>query len=146
LAGTTDTKVGGRVRSDYTPDGYILDQGYAIFIEEYPTSKQLLDYNSLQLKQFSPGAGVKLSGREELALPNSPSYLKVASSSLNKTNVDNTFSYSNIENTSVLSPSPNTSQTGAVQDPPQHAMKQNAKSATKGKILLVITIYLSTAF
>jgi hypothetical protein len=67
LAGTTDTKVGGKVRSDYTPDGYILDRGFAVFIEEYPTSEQFLDYDSLQLKQFSPGARVKLSGREELA-------------------------------------------------------------------------------
>ncbi len=61
------TKIGGWVRSDYTPDGYILDRGFAIFIQEYPTSKQLLCYNSLQVKQFPPGAWVKLSGREELA-------------------------------------------------------------------------------
>jgi hypothetical protein len=44
-----------------------LDRGFAVFIEEYPTSEQFLDYDSLQLKQFSPGARVKLSGREELA-------------------------------------------------------------------------------
>ena len=63
----------GRVRSDYTPDGYILDRvGFAFFIEEYPTSKQLLDYDYLQLKQFSPGARVNLSGREELAAVSDP--------------------------------------------------------------------------
>lgn len=56
------THVGGRVRSDYTHDGYILDRGFAVFIEEYPQSKKMLDYDALQLKQFLPGAKVKLLG------------------------------------------------------------------------------------
>jgi hypothetical protein len=90
----------------------------------------------IPIKQTRPQSGRPPLNFNDSSLSNSPSYLKVASSSrFNKTNVDITFtfSYTNIENTSVLSPSPNTSQTGAVQDPPQHAMKQNVKSATKGK-------------
>ena len=68
----SDAKVGGRVRSDYTDDGYILDRGFAVFIEEYPTSKILIDYNELNLQQFLPGARVKLSGRETLAAVSDP--------------------------------------------------------------------------
>jgi len=48
--------VGGRVRSTTTEDGYILDHGFAVFIEEYPNSKALFDYENLKLKQFDPGA------------------------------------------------------------------------------------------
>ncbi|KAL7490061.1 hypothetical protein ACHAW6_015801 [Cyclotella cf. meneghiniana] len=63
----SDVKLGGRVRSDYTSDGYTLDRGFAVFIQEYPTSQQLLDYDSLRLAQFRPGARVKLADTEELA-------------------------------------------------------------------------------
>ena len=67
-----DDASGGRVRSDYTEDGYILDRGFAVFIEEYPQSKQLLDYDALGLKQFLPGAKVKLLGRDKLASVSDP--------------------------------------------------------------------------
>ena len=67
----SDSAVGGRVRSDYT-DGFILDRGFAVFIEEYPLSKQLLDYDALGLKQFWPGARVKLKGRDKLASVSDP--------------------------------------------------------------------------
>ena len=59
-----DSQLGGRVRSDLTEDGYILDRGFAVFIEEYPISKRILDYESLHLKQFLPGALVKVRGRD----------------------------------------------------------------------------------
>ena len=65
-------RVGGRVRSDFTDDGYLLDRGFAVFIEEYPTSKILLDYNELKLQQFLPGAIVKLPGRDGLAAVSDP--------------------------------------------------------------------------
>lgn len=48
--------LGGRVQSDVTEDGYILDRGFAVFIEEYPFAKKLLDYDGLKLKRFEPGA------------------------------------------------------------------------------------------
>lgn len=51
---------GGRVQSDVTDDGFILDRGFAVFIEQYPLSRQLLDYEALELGQFLPGAMVKL--------------------------------------------------------------------------------------
>lgn len=49
--------LGGRVKSDYV-DGYILDRGFAVFIEEYPMAKELLDYEELNLKKFWPGAKI----------------------------------------------------------------------------------------
>mmetsp|Transcript_30240 Transcript_30240/g.96459 ORF Transcript_30240/g.96459 Transcript_30240/m.96459 type:complete len:522 (-) Transcript_30240:191-1756(-) len=53
--------VGGRIRSDKV-DGYILDRGFQVFIEQYPESKAELDYSALGLKQFEPGAVVRREG------------------------------------------------------------------------------------
>jgi phytoene dehydrogenase-like protein len=64
--------VGGRVRSDFTDDGFILDRGFAVFIEAYPQSQELLDYKALGLNQFLPGARVKLQNRETFALVSDP--------------------------------------------------------------------------
>jgi phytoene dehydrogenase-like protein len=60
-------KLGGRVTSEKTDDGFVLDEGFAVFIEEYPEVKKILDYDALELKQFLPGAKVKLKGRKDLA-------------------------------------------------------------------------------
>ena len=68
----SDSSVGGRVRSDLTDDGYILDRGFAVFIEQYPSSLQLLDYDALELQQFLPGAKVKLSDQDKLASVSDP--------------------------------------------------------------------------
>ena len=68
----SDSFIGGRVRSDYTDDGYILDRGFAVFIEQYPKSLQLLDYDALELQQFLPGAKVKLSDQDKLASVSDP--------------------------------------------------------------------------
>jgi len=68
----SDSSVGGRVRSDYTDDGFILDRGFAVFIEQYPKSLQLLDYDALELQQFLPGAKVKLSDQDKLASVSDP--------------------------------------------------------------------------
>lgn len=57
---------GGRVRSDVTDDGFVLDRGFAVFIEEYPLSKKLFDYESLKLGRFQPGALVKISPNDPL--------------------------------------------------------------------------------
>jgi len=62
-----DSAVGGRVRSDVTEDGFILDRGFAVFIEQYPTAREILDYDGLELRRFLPGAKVKLRDRERLA-------------------------------------------------------------------------------
>ena len=48
--------VGGRVRTDRTEDGYLLDRGFQVFIEDYPEARRVLDYEQLQLQRFWPGA------------------------------------------------------------------------------------------
>lgn len=59
--------LGGRVQSDFTKDGIVLDRGFAVFIEEYPLAKQLIDYHDLQLGKFLPGALVKIKDSDKLA-------------------------------------------------------------------------------
>ena len=62
-----DATLGGRVRSDKTPDGYTLDRGFAVFIEDYPAARTVLDYDQLKLKPFLPGALVKITETSDLA-------------------------------------------------------------------------------
>lgn len=59
--------LGGRVQSDLTNGGFVLDRGFAVFIEEYPFSKQLLNYDDLKLGKFLPGALVKIKDSDKLA-------------------------------------------------------------------------------
>ncbi len=54
-----DKNVGGRVKTDFI-DGFLLDRGFQVFIENYPYSKSIFDYNSLNLQPFLPGAFVKI--------------------------------------------------------------------------------------
>jgi len=49
------TVVGGRIKTDES-DGYLMDRGFQVFLTEYPEAKKILDYNSLHLKAFDPGA------------------------------------------------------------------------------------------
>jgi hypothetical protein len=53
------------VRTDLTTDGYILDRGFAVFVEDYPASRKLLDYGALDLRRFEPGALVGLRLRRD---------------------------------------------------------------------------------
>lgn len=76
-----DSEVGGRVMSETTDDGFVLDKGFAVFIEEYPEAKKLLDYDALKLKPFLPGALVKLKSRNRLARVADP--LRVPADTLN---------------------------------------------------------------
>jgi phytoene dehydrogenase-like protein len=46
---------GGRVRTDAV-NGFHLDRGFQVLLTAYPEAKRLLDYGSLQLKKFEPGA------------------------------------------------------------------------------------------
>jgi len=62
----SESQLGGRVMSETTADGYVLDKGFAVFIEEYPEAKKLLDYDALKLRPFLPGALVKLKSRNQL--------------------------------------------------------------------------------
>jgi len=49
---------GGRVRTDVHEQGYLLDRGFQVFIEEYPEAQALFNssYEALELRQFLPGA------------------------------------------------------------------------------------------
>lgn len=55
-------RVGGRVMTDEV-DGFLLDRGFQVFLTGYPAARELLDYASLELKEFYPGALVQLDGQ-----------------------------------------------------------------------------------
>ena len=50
--------VGGRVRSDVI-DGFTLDRGFQLYNPCYAEGKRLLDYQSLDLKPFTPGVAIR---------------------------------------------------------------------------------------
>ena len=50
--------VGGRVRSDVI-DGFTLDRGFQLYNPSYAEGKRLLDYQSLDLKPFTPGVAIR---------------------------------------------------------------------------------------
>lgn len=47
--------VGGRVRTDAV-DGFLLDRGFQVLLTAYPTTREVLDYDRLDLRPFEPGA------------------------------------------------------------------------------------------
>lgn len=47
--------VGGRVRSDRVA-GFTLDRGFQVFFTAYPAAQRQLDYTTLNLRRFEPGA------------------------------------------------------------------------------------------
>jgi phytoene dehydrogenase-like protein len=49
--------VGGRVRSDVV-EGFLCDRGFQVFNPWYPTAKDLLDYNALDLHPLSASTGM----------------------------------------------------------------------------------------
>lgn len=54
--------VGGRVRTDTHPDGFLLDRGFQIFLTSYPEAQESLDYAALDLRPFYAGALVHWNG------------------------------------------------------------------------------------
>jgi len=54
--------VGGRVRTDRV-EGFLLDRGFQVLQTAYPEARRVLDYPSLNLKPFYPGALVYWGGR-----------------------------------------------------------------------------------
>ncbi len=48
--------VGGRMRTDRTPSGFVLDRGFQVFNTSYPQVKKRLELRPLQLRPFTPGA------------------------------------------------------------------------------------------
>jgi len=57
-----DDGVGGRVRSDRC-EGYILDRGFAVFLDGYPESKKQLDFDDLRLHSYWAGSMVQYQGK-----------------------------------------------------------------------------------
>tara|TARA_R110002049_G_scaffold50370_2_gene142973 strand:- start:26372 stop:27694 length:1323 start_codon:yes stop_codon:yes gene_type:complete len=55
-------RVGGRVRSDVV-DGFTLDYGFQVLLTAYPACQALLDYDSLRLRRFNPGALIRSRGK-----------------------------------------------------------------------------------
>ncbi|RZL13130.1 MAG: FAD-dependent oxidoreductase, partial [Hymenobacter sp.] len=62
--------VGGRVRTDLTPDGFRLDRGFQILLTNYPEARRMFDYGALNLKAYRSGALIQLPGGEETTLEN----------------------------------------------------------------------------
>jgi protoporphyrinogen oxidase len=54
--------VGGRVRTDHV-DGFLLDRGFQVLLENYPEARRVLDYPALDLKPFEAGALIWFAGR-----------------------------------------------------------------------------------
>ena len=62
--------VGGRVRTDVTPDGFRLDRGFQILLTNYPEARRMFDYGALNLKSFRSGAVIRLANGHETTLEN----------------------------------------------------------------------------
>jgi phytoene dehydrogenase-like protein len=62
--------VGGRVRTDVTPDGFRLDRGFQILLNNYPEARRMFDYGALNLKQYRSGAIIRLANGQETTLEN----------------------------------------------------------------------------
>jgi len=58
-------RVGGRVKTDVV-DGYQLDHGFQVLLTAYPAAKKYLDFESLDLQKFLPGASVFRNGRQAI--------------------------------------------------------------------------------
>ncbi|TVQ52457.1 MAG: FAD-dependent oxidoreductase [Phycisphaerales bacterium] len=50
---------GGRVRTDFV-DGFRLDRGFQVLLTAYPETQRVLDYDALDLRNFYPGARVRV--------------------------------------------------------------------------------------
>ena len=50
-----EDRAGGRIKTDHE-GGFLLDHGFQVFLDAYPEAKNQLDYQSLNLKSFNPGA------------------------------------------------------------------------------------------
>jgi phytoene dehydrogenase-like protein len=55
--------VGGRVRTDHSADGFLLDRGFQALFTAYPAAREHLDYKALNLRAFAPGVTIIKDGR-----------------------------------------------------------------------------------
>ncbi len=54
--------VGGRIQTD-RQDGYLLDRGFQVLQTAYPEARRELDFSTLNLHCFAPGAMIRFRGR-----------------------------------------------------------------------------------
>lgn len=54
--------VGGRARTDDV-DGFLLDRGFQVLLTAYPEAQHVLNYGTLELARFAPGALVRYRGK-----------------------------------------------------------------------------------
>lgn len=47
---------GGRIATETTPEGFVLDHGFQVILDSYPTAGNLLDFSSLRPRYFESGA------------------------------------------------------------------------------------------
>lgn len=57
--------VGGRVKTDIVK-GYQLDHGFQVLLTAYPAAQKYLDFRSLELQKFVPGAAIFKSGKQKV--------------------------------------------------------------------------------
>jgi len=58
-------RVGGRVKTDRV-NGYQLDHGFQVLLSAYPAAQKYLDYDSLDLQPFLPGASIFKSSKQKI--------------------------------------------------------------------------------
>jgi protoporphyrinogen oxidase len=58
-------RAGGRVKTDIV-DGYQLDHGFQVLLDAYPMARKYLDYPTLELQKFLPGAQIFKAGKCEI--------------------------------------------------------------------------------
>ena len=58
-------RVGGRVKTDIV-DGYQLDRGFQVLLTAYPAAQKYLNFESLELQNFLPGASIYKNGKQEI--------------------------------------------------------------------------------
>jgi protoporphyrinogen oxidase len=56
-------RVGGRVKTDVV-NGYQLDHGFQVLLTAYPAAQKYLDFKTLELQKFVPGAAIFKSGKQ----------------------------------------------------------------------------------
>lgn len=53
-------QVGGRVRTDRTTDGFLLDRGFQVLLSAYPEARRALDFAALKPRAFRSGAVIRM--------------------------------------------------------------------------------------
>lgn len=55
--------IGGRVWTDQSAEGFLLDRGFQVLFTAYPAAQRHLDFAALKLKPFAPGAVLIRNGK-----------------------------------------------------------------------------------